>query len=127
MKTKITVLTLCAMLLALCASAEAQQSKKVPRIGYLAAGDATSESARSEAIRLALRERGYIEGQSITIDYRYAEDNRDRFPQLAADLVRLKVDVILAGGNRGIQAARNATKTIPIVMMGGGTDPVEAG
>ena len=84
------------MLIALGFPAEAQQSKKVPRIGYLAAGDATSESARSEAIRLALRERGYIEGQSITIDYRYAEDNRDRFPQLAADLVRLKVDIILS-------------------------------
>jgi putative tryptophan/tyrosine transport system substrate-binding protein len=92
------------------------------------AGDATIESARSEAIGLALRERGYIEGQSITIDYRYAEGNNDRLPQLAVELVRLKVDVILVGGGSwGIQAARNATKTIPIVMMGGGTDPVEAG
>ena len=75
----------------------------------------------SEAIRLALRERGYIEGQNIAIEYRYAEGKLDRFPELAAELVRLKVDVIVvAGGNRLIRAAKNATKTIPIVMTGGG-------
>ena len=92
------------------------------------AGDPTTESARSEGIRLALRERGYIEGQNITIEYRYAEGKLDRLPELAAELVRLKVDIIVvAGGSRWIQAAKNATKTIPIVMTGGGTDPVEAG
>ena len=100
---------------------EAQQPKKVPRIGYLSAFDAAGESARSEAIRLALREIGYIEGQNIAIEYRYAEGKLDRFPELAAELVRLKVDIIVvAGGTRVIQAAKNATKTIPIVMWAEG-------
>ena len=107
--------------------AEAQQPKKVPRIGYLLAGDPTSESARFE-VRLALRERGYIEGQNIAIEYRYAEGKVDRAPELAAELVRLKVDIILVtGGPSGIRAAKNATKTIPIVMMGLSADPVERG
>src|SRR2546425_2154025 len=107
---------------------QAQKSKKVPRIGYLLPVDPTSESTVSEAIRLALRERGYIEGQNITIEYRYAQGKLDRFPELAAELVRLKVDIIVpAGGDRLILAAKNATKTIPIVMTGGGLDPVEAG
>ena len=82
-------------------SAEAQQPKKVPRIGYLSTVDPASESARAEAIRLALRELGYIEGQNIAIEYRYAEGKLDRFPELAAELVRLKVDIIVvAGGDR---------------------------
>jgi len=108
--------------------AQAQQPKKVPRIGYLVSGDPASESARSEGIRLALRERGFIEGQNIATEYRYAEGKIDRYPALAAELVRLKVDIIVvAGGDRGIRAAKNATKTIPIVMVGRGSDPVEAG
>ena len=108
--------------------AEAQQPKKVPRIGYLSPIDPASESARAEAIRLALRELGYIEGQNIAIEYRYAEGKVDRLPELAAELVRLKVDIIVvAGGDRSIRAAKNATKTIPIVMVGAGVDPVEAG
>ena len=107
--------------------AEAQQSKKIPRIGYLSSADAASESARVEAIRLALRERGHIEGQNIAIEYRYAEGKLDRLPDLAAELVRLKVDIILGGGDIPIRAAKNATRTIPIVMMGTGSDPVEAG
>ena len=116
------------VLLAVAVIAEAQQPKKVPRIGYLSSGDPASESARAEAIRLALRELGYIEGQNIAIEYRYAEGKPDRFPELAAELVRLKVDIIVvAGGNRIVQAAKNATKTIPIVMTGAGIDPVEAG
>ena len=99
--------------------AEAQQPKKVPRIGYLSSGHAASESARSEGIRLALRELGYIEGQNIAIEYRYAEGKLDRLPELAAELVRLKVDIIVvAGGDTAIRAAKNATKTIPIVMVG---------
>ena len=98
MNRKVTVLTLCAMLFALCSSATAQQPKKVPRIGYLSSGDSASESARSEAIRLALRERGYIEGQNIAIEYRYAEGKSDRFSELAAELVRLKVDIIVVAG-----------------------------
>jgi putative ABC transport system substrate-binding protein len=116
------------MLFALCLPAEAQQPKKIPRIGYLYQGDRSSDSTRTEAIRLALRELGYIEGQNIAIEYRYAEGKRGRESELAAELVRLKVDLILvAGGGDWIQAAKNASKTIPIVMTGTGGDPVEAG
>ena len=128
MHKKITGLALCALLFALSFPADAQQPKKVPRIGYLSAGDPARDSARAEAIRLALRELGYIEGQNIAIEYRYAEGKLDRLPELAAELVRLKVDIIVvAGGDTVIQAAKNATKTIPIVMVGAGADPVEAG
>ena len=128
MKRKVTFLALCAMLFALCFSAEAQQPKKVARIGYLSSGNPTIESTRSEPIRAALRDLGYIEGQNIAMEYRYSEGKRDRAPELAAELVRLKVDVILvAGGAPTIRAAKNATKTIPIVMVGEGPDPVEAG
>jgi ABC-type uncharacterized transport system substrate-binding protein len=117
-----------AMLFSLTFPAQAQQSKKVHRIGYLGATDPAGESTRFEAIRLALRELGYIEGQHIAFEYRYAEGKQDRYPELAAELVRLKVDIIVvAGGTRQTRAAKNATKTIPIVMTGGGADPVEAG
>src|SRR5262245_30619656 len=117
------------LLLAAGTFAEAQQPNKVPRIGYLSPVDAARESARSEGIRLALRELGHIEGQNIAIEYRYAEGKIDRYPELMAELVRLKVDIIVvaAGGDRGIQAIKNATKTIPIVMAGLPADPVEAG
>jgi ABC-type uncharacterized transport system substrate-binding protein len=115
-------------LLAVAVTAEAQQPKKVPRIGYLSAFDPSGESARSEGIRLALRELGYIEGQNIAFEYRYAEGKRDRRSELAAELVRLKVEIIVvAGGGNWVQAAKNATKTIPIVMVGTGADPVVAG
>jgi putative ABC transport system substrate-binding protein len=107
--------------------AQTQQPKKVFRIGYLSLRSPATEAARSEPIRLALREFGYTEGQNIAIEYRYAEGNFDRAPDLAAELVRLKVDIIVAGGDPGIRAAKNATKTIPIVMAGQGSDPVEAG
>ena len=107
---------------------EAQQPKKVFRIGYLSSFDPASDSHGTEAIRLALRERGYIEGQNIVFEYRYAEGKLDRFPELAAELVRLKVDIIvIAGGNGTVRAAKNATQTIPIVMAGIPADPVEAG
>ena len=116
------------MLVVTGAVASAQQPKKVSRIGYLVAGDSTRESTRAEAIRLALRELGHIEGQNIAIEHRYAEGKRDRYPELAAELVRLKVDIIVvAGPDTLVQAAKNATKTIPIVMTGGGADPVVAG
>ena len=116
------------MLLALPFPARAQQPKKVSRIGHLSNIDAATQSTRSEGIRQALRERGYIEGQNLAIEYRYAEGKPERLPELAAELVRLKVDIILVGGGyRAIQAAKNATKTIPIVMMGSVADPVEAG
>jgi putative ABC transport system substrate-binding protein len=128
MHKNITRRAFCSMLLALPFPAQAQQPKKVTRIGYLSSSDASSDSARSEGIRLALRERGHIEGQNIAIEYRYTEGKTDRLPELAAELVRLKVDIILvAGGTIWVQAAKNATKTIPIVMVGAGSDPVEAG
>src|SRR5262245_52286477 len=128
MKQRVFSLALCAVLYALCVAAEAQQPKKVPRIGYLAAGDPASEFARAEAIRLALRELGHVEGQNIAIEYRYSHGKNDRASELAAELVRLKVDIIVAaGGDPWIRAAKNATKTIPIVMVGVGADPVEAG
>src|SRR5215470_5797337 len=128
MRKTVISFALTALLLALCASAEAQQAKKVPRIGYLSSSDPATESTRAEAIRLALRERGYIEGQNIAVEYRFAEGKIDRQPELAAELARLKVDIIVvAGGEKLILAAKNATKTIPIVMTGGGLDPVEAG
>src|SRR5262245_28901042 len=128
MKKIIFCVALGALLLVLYVSAEAQQPKKVPRIGFLSAQDPTNESTRFEAIRLALRERGYIEGQNIATEYRYAEGKRDRFPELAAELVRLKVDIIVVtGGDALIRPAMNATKTIPIVMTGPGLDPVKAG
>jgi len=115
------------VLLALGVIAEAQQPKKVPLIGYLSNSDPATESTRSEAIRLALRELGYIEGQNIATEYRYAEGKIDRYPELAADLVRLKVDIILVSGDLPVRAAKNATKTIPIVMMGQGSNPVRTG
>ena len=116
------------VLLAVAIIAEAQQPNKVSRIGYLVAGDAASDSARADAVRLGLRELGYIEGQNIAIEYRYAEGKIDRLPELAAELVHVKVDVIVvAGGDVLIRAAKSATKTIPIVLTGAGADPVEAG
>jgi putative ABC transport system substrate-binding protein len=128
MHKKITRRAFCSMLLALPFPARAQQAKKVPRIGYLSSFDVATESARAEGIRQALRERGYIEGQNIATEYRYTEGKPDRAPELAAELVRLKVDIIVvAGGEPLTRAAKNATKTIPIVMTGRGPDPVEAG
>jgi putative ABC transport system substrate-binding protein len=116
------------MLIALGFPAEAQQPKKVQRLGYLSSSDPANEFTRAEAIRLALRELGYIEGQNIAIEYRYSEGKPSRLRELAAELVGLKVDiVVVAGGDAPVQAAMNATKTIPIVMTGAGLDPVEAG
>ena len=109
-----------------CSPGAAAEECRTDRIS--SGGDVASESARAEGIRLALRERGYIEGQSIATEYRYAEGKVDRAPELAAELVRLKVDIIVvAGGDPEVRAAKNATKTIPIVMTGLGADPVEAG
>jgi putative ABC transport system substrate-binding protein len=128
MNRKISRLAIYALLFALGAAAEAQQRVRTLRIGYLSPGNRTSESARSEAIRQALRELGYIEGQNIAIEYRYAEGKGNRYPEVAAELVRLNVDIIVvAGGGRLILAAKNATTTIPIVMVGAVFDPVKAG
>jgi putative ABC transport system substrate-binding protein len=128
MSKKFLVLALGAMLFALSYSAEAQQPMKIPRIGYLSSTDPANEFPRAEAIRLALRALGYTEGQNIAIEYRYGEGKGHRIPELAAELVRLKVDIIVVtGGNDRIRAVKNATKTIPIIMTGTGTDPVEGG
>jgi putative tryptophan/tyrosine transport system substrate-binding protein len=127
-KAAVPSILVAVLLLALGVTAEAQQPKKVFRIGYLSPVDAATDSPRAEGIRLALRDLGYIEGQNIAIEYRYAEGKGDRAPELAAELVRLKVDIIVvSGGDRPIRAAKNATKTIPIVMTGQGSDPVRAG
>src|SRR6266850_834861 len=128
MNRRIVVWLLVTIFLTNVSIVEAQQPKKVPRIGYLSAQEPATESARAEGIRLALRERGYIDGQNIAIEFRYAEGKVDQFSELAAELVGLKVDVIVvAGGAPLTRAAKNATKTIPIVMTGRGSDPVEAG
>ena len=128
MKSKSVFWLLLTVLLITFSSAEAQQPKKIPRIGYLSNVESTPDSARAEAIRLALRERGYVDGQNIAYEYRYAEGKQDRLPELAAELVRLKVDIIVAAGpNLTIRTAMNATKTIPIIMVGLGADPVAAG
>jgi putative ABC transport system substrate-binding protein len=127
MKRKITVLTLCAMLLALCSFAEAQQPRKLPRIGYLVtAGDPGSSDSPDKAFREGLRDLGYLEGENILIEYRYLEGQRDRIPSLVAELVQLKVDVLVASTPPAIRAAKQATKTIPIVMVTT-NDPVATG
>jgi len=128
MNFKIVRVVFGALLLSFSFSAEAQQPKKISRIGYLSSTDPATESIRAEAIRQALRALGNVEGQNVVIEYRYTEGKQDRAPGLLAELVRLKVDVIVvAGGNEWILAAKNATKTIPIVMVGTGSDPVAAG
>ena len=124
MKTETTVVILCAMLLALGVPARAQQPKKVPRIGWL--GAARTSSSRIEAFRQGLHELGYAEGKNIFIEYRYAEGKLDRLPALAAELVRLKVDVIIAGSPQATRSAKQATSTIPIVMAFD-DDPVRQG
>src|SRR5262245_44073113 len=102
---------------ALCASVSAQQPKKIPRIGYLSAGiGSLSSYAPREPFRLGLRELGYVEGKNIVIEWRYAEGKLDRLPALAAELVRLKVDVIVTSGLGSTRPANEATNTIPIVM-----------
>jgi ABC-type uncharacterized transport system substrate-binding protein len=120
---------LCALLFPLCHSALAQPPTKVPVIGILGA-TSISDAPRSQAIRRALREIGYIEGQNIVIEERYFEGTPDRRrrAEIAAELGGRKVDlIVVAGGNNVVQAAIDATKTIPIVMIGQGTDPVVAG
>jgi putative ABC transport system substrate-binding protein len=128
MNRRTAILRLVIFFLTTASLAQAQQPKSLPLMGYLSAGDPATESIRSEGIRQALRERSYIKGQNIAIEYRYAEGNRDRFPKLAAELVRIKVDIIVVAGGGGLtMAVMNATKAIPIVMVGGGVDPIAAG
>ena len=126
MRKKVFGLALSAMLFALCVSAKAQQPTKIPRIGYLTNASLSAVSARVEAFRQGLRDLGYVEGKNIVIEWRSGEGNRDRQRSLAAELVRLKVDVIVARGSGDIRAAKEATTTIPIVMINGG-DAVGSG
>jgi putative ABC transport system substrate-binding protein len=114
------------VLLSTAPSAEAQQSKKVPRIGYLGAASASADAPRAEAFRKGLRDLGYIEGQNIIIEYRYEERAFERLPGMAAELVRLKIDVLVTVTTNAALAAKNTTRTIPIVFLGV-TDPVAAG
>ena len=126
MKKTITVLTLCAMLSALSYSASAQQPTKVPRIGYLSGSSLSTDAARVAAFQHGLRDIGYVEGKNIVIEWRSGEGKLDRSLAHAAELVRLKVDVIVAAGGTEIRAARKATATVPIVMIRGG-DPIGSG
>jgi len=106
--------------------AEAQQAKKVPRIGFLTAVSTSAISDRIEAFRQGLRELGYVEGKNIVIEWRYAEGKLDRLPGLVVELIRLKVDIIVSAGPQNTRAAKEATSTIPIVM-GFDNDPVGNG
>jgi putative tryptophan/tyrosine transport system substrate-binding protein len=127
MKRKITVVTLCALLFALCHPTEAQQTGKIPRIGFLDVSTASGSAVLDvEAFRQELPKLGWIEGKNIAIEYRFAEGKFDRLPGLAADLVRLKVDLIVTTGRAPALAAKSATTTIPIVMMNF-PDPVGEG
>ena len=126
MRTKTIGFGLCAMLFALCVSVEAQQPAKTPRIGVLAGSSAAGESPRVEAFRQGLRDLGYVEDKNIAIEYRYANAKFDKLPALADELIRLKVDVLVVSTTPAVQAAKNATRTIPIVFFGV-FDPVAAG
>ena len=126
MKKKITVLALGLALCDFCGSVDAQQTGKVPRIGFLANSTASGIAVLLEAFRQELSKLGWIEGKNIAIEYRFAEQKRERVPELAAELVRLKVDLIVTSGGPTPLAAKGATSTIPIVMATS-TDPVGAG
>ena len=126
MKRKITVLTLCAMLFALCFTVGAQQSTNVPRIAYVTASSASMQARRFEVFRQGLRDLGYVEGKNILIEYRFADGKVDRLHSLAAELVDLKVNVIVTAGPSVTGPVKRATSTIPIVMAQD-TDPVGNG
>jgi ABC-type uncharacterized transport system substrate-binding protein len=126
MKNKITVLAFCAMLMALCPYADAEQPPKIPRIGWLTSGFLSSSSDRHAAFRQGLRELGYMEDKNILIEWRGADNMPERRKSLVEELVRLKVDVIVTAGSGGARAAKQATSTIPIVMASA-DDPVGSG
>jgi putative tryptophan/tyrosine transport system substrate-binding protein len=125
-KLKLVPYALCAMLFAICAAAQAQQAKKVPRIGYLTASPLSAIAPRIEAFRQGLRELEYVEGKNVVIEWRAADGKLDRVPALAAELVRLKVNVIVTGGAQVTRLAKQATVAIPIVMAQD-RDPVGEG
>jgi putative ABC transport system substrate-binding protein len=122
----VVTVSILAASLAVSLTADAQLTGKVHRIGYLSSGSATTAPHLREAFRQGLRELGWVEGQNIVIDYRRVEGRLDRLPDLAAELVRLKVDIIVTAGTTGVAAAKNATATIPIVMIAV-SDPVRTG
>ncbi|HEV8723071.1 MAG TPA: ABC transporter substrate-binding protein [Candidatus Binatia bacterium] len=126
MKRKTSTWLLAAFFLTTVSLAEAQPAKKIPLVGFLVPGSHSSYSARIEAFQQSLRDLGYIEGKNINIEYRYAEGKFDRVPDLAAEMARLKVDVIVTGDTPAIQAVKKTTSTIPIVM-GNVADAVAAG
>ena len=126
MTNKIIFLALCSLLLAPCCAVAAQQLPKTPRIGFLSATSLSIISPRIEALRQGLRELGYVEGKNIVIEYRYAEGKADRERELAEELVRLKVDIIVSAGSAATRPSKEATTTIPIVMTNEG-DPVGTG
>jgi len=127
MKKNLFQLTLWALLFALCFSAHAQQPKNIPRIGFLSgSGDLNTPGFQVEAFRRGLTELGYIEGKNILVEYRYVEERVDRIPSLVAELMQLKVDIFISGNLVAIRAAKQATKTIPIVMVTT-ADPVTGG
>ena len=126
-KKEIIVLTLGALLLALCFPVDAQQPQKIPRIGYLSSGgEPKAPEASVDAFRQGLRDLGYIEGKNILIEYRYTGGRQERSPSLVAELVQLKVDVLVLAQVPAIRAAKQATQTIPIIMLTS-VDPVAAG
>ena len=116
MKRKIIVVALCAMLFPLCGSVDGQQTGKVPRIGFLDNSTASGSAVNLEAFRQEMSKLGWIEGKNIAFEYRFAKQKNERLPELAADLVRLKVDLIVVSGGLLALAAKKATTTIPIVM-----------
>jgi putative ABC transport system substrate-binding protein len=126
MRKTVISFALTALFYALCLPVWAQQPAKVPRIGYLGGFPLSASAARVEAFRQGLRELGYVEGKNLVIEYRYAEGKFDRLPALAAELVRLKVNIIVTGGPASTRAAKAATSTIPIVMAQD-NDPVANG
>ena len=119
-------LSVTAFVLMVAAVAQAQQPTKVPRIGYLSGSTLSAQATRTEAFRQGLRGLGYVEGKNIVIEWRYAEGKLNRLGELAAELVRLKVDIIVTGGAEGTRAAKKATTTIPILMTQD-SDPVGTG
>src|SRR5262249_35254506 len=116
-KAAVPSILVAVVLLAVGVTAEAQQPTKVPRIGYLSVSSPSAMSTRTEAFRQGLRELGYVEGENIVIEWRSAEGKRDRVPSLAAELVRLKVDIIVTAGPPATRSAKEATVTIPIVPL----------
>ena len=127
MKKAFVGLTLCTMLLALCSFAQAQQPAKIPRIGFVSgSGDPSNPGPNVDAFRQGLQDLGYLEGKNLLVEYRYAEGNNERLPSLVAELVQLTVDVVVVVALPAIRAAKQATKSIPIVMVTN-FDPVAFG